>query len=116
MPGSGSRRERVRFERRATVGDDGYGNTTGGWRPLVGDRMVSLTVQKGGEQVQAARLQGVSAWVLVMDWDMKAAEVGPEDRAVCARTGRTWNIRWVGDLAGDNREITMHLEAGVADG
>jgi len=108
--------ERVRFDRR-TDADDGYGNTKGAWATFIESRRAKLHPTRGGEQVIAARLQGVSAWDCWVRFDPQTRRLTTDDRVVDARDEtKTFAIRFVGDLAGDKTWLFLQLEAGVADG
>jgi hypothetical protein len=110
-------RDRVRFERRGAPIDDGYGNTHADWIRVGGDRLVRLAPVRGGEQVQADRLAGISAWILDAQADAMIRDVDESYRVVDARDPRrTWNVRSSLDLEGRDRWRTMNLEKGGADG
>lgn len=114
--GAGELRQRVRFERRAEQGD-GYGNVRAGWVPLGIERQAALHPTRGGEEIQAGRLAGVASWDLWLRWDRRLATVvADECRAVNVRTGQAFNIRFVGDLDGDQRWLFMQLQSGVPEG
>jgi head-tail adaptor len=113
-PTAGELRQSVRFERRVTQ-PDGYGNTEGGWEPLIARRSAKLTPTKGGESVIADRLQGVAAWDLWVRFDAQTSQVTTEDRVVDVRDPRReFNIRFAQDMTGRRRWILMQLELGVA--
>lgn len=108
--------EAVRFERRRDV-DDGYGNTKGDWQTLIEKRRAKLHPTRGGEAVQAARLQGVQSWDCWVRFDSETRQLTSDDRAVdLADARRTFAIRFVGDLEGTRTWLFVQLEAGVADG
>ncbi len=108
--------DKVRFERRAES-DDGYGNTEAGWTVLVAERSVRLRPTRGGEQVIAARAQGVAAYDLWVRRDSGTLSVEVGDRAVDARDDRrTFNIKFIGDMDGRRTWLLMQLELGTADG
>jgi hypothetical protein len=110
-------RDRVIFQRRPVDGGegDGAGNFEGDWTPMFGPRRVELTPRKGGEEVVAGRLQGVSAWDLWVLKDRQTSTVDAGDRVVDARNPkRIFNIRFAEPLTGDGQWILMQLEAGVA--
>lgn len=116
QPGAGELRARVRFERRDGA-DDGYGNKEGDWETVVTSRKARLLPTRGGEEVLASRLTGTGLWDLTVRRDSGTATVLVGDRIVDERdTTRIWNIRWIADLEGRNRWLTMTAESGVADG
>lgn len=113
-PAAGELRQSVRFERRAVAGD-GYGNSEGDWAALIASRAAKLTPTRGGEEVQAARLQGVSAWDLWVRFDSETSQVEPGDRVIDRRDEtRAFNVRFAQDMTGRRRFILMQLELGVA--
>lgn len=116
QPDASELRERVRFERRADS-SDGYGNTLGTWATVVTSRKARLLPTRGGEEVLASRLTGTGLWDLTVRRDTDTATVVVGDRIVDERDAtRIWNIRWIADLEGRNRWLTMTAESGVADG
>jgi hypothetical protein len=115
-PGRGELKERVRIERRSAPIDDGYGNVQGGWETFVPSRRVRLLPTRGGEAVQADRLQGISAWVLDVPADSLVRLVTDDMRVVDDRdASRIWAVRSVLDLEGRDRWRTLTLEMGGAD-
>jgi head-tail adaptor len=111
-------KDKVRFDRR-TAADDGYGNTQASWSALF-TRMTRLRPVRGGETVQAARLEGTGQWELVCRFDSRTRGLKTSDRAVeilpSGADGRTFNIRWAEDVEGRGEWIVAMMEAGVADG
>lgn len=107
--------ERVRFERRAPA-QDGYGNTKGDWAVLIEGRFARLTPTRGGEQIIAARAQGVSAWDLWVMSDSETRQVNTDDRVVDVRNpDRTFNVKFVADMDGRREWLLIQLEQGGAD-
>jgi hypothetical protein len=113
--------DRVRFERRAVVADDGYGNTEGDFETLIAGRAARLTptlmAGDAAEVVIAARQQGRQLWDLWVRSDSATRGVKTDDRVVDARDAtRTFNVKSVGDMTGDRRWLLVQLESGTADG
>lgn len=109
-PGAGDLRQSVRFERRIDV-SDGIGGVTSSWTPLA-TVPAKVAPMKGGESVRAARLAGVSNVEITVRSDTTSRSVTPADRAVDARSGQTYNIKWTGNLDERGRFITIIVEAG----
>lgn len=119
MIGAGQLRERVRFERQASI-DDGYGNTRGAWEPVctVWARVVPKPARD--EVVQAGRLQGAALYTIAIRSSLAARDIREGDRAVVVTeggpvpAGTAFNIRFIGDLDGRRDVVTMDAERGVA--
>jgi head-tail adaptor len=112
--GAGELRQRVTFERLQQV-PDGAGGNVGDWTALIQSRSARLTPTRGGEQVIAGRLQGVSAWDLWVVYDSETAGITTTDRVVDARNpARIFAIRFIADMDGARRWLLMQLELGVA--
>lgn len=117
IPSAGELRDRLRFERRQKVAD-GYGNSDGLWLPMFAPRRGKLAPTRGGDQVIAARAQGVSSWDLWIRWDVEAATVAPGDRVVDTRDERrVFKIVFAQDMqAGKRAWLLLQLELGGAVG
>lgn len=107
-------RDRVRLERRTNV-SDGAGGTTRAWETVAEGIAASIEDEKGGESVQAQRLQSVHAVNVTMrattDFTVLAS-----DRLVNERSGETLSIKWVGKLDEMNRIVSIKATIGeVAD-
>lgn len=114
--GAGDLRHRVKFQRRAE-GDDEYGNPLEGWSDLGIERSASLTPTRGGEDVQAGRLNGKATWDCWVRNDSGTRQIRTGDHVVDARDPvRTFNIRFIGDMDGDRVWLLMQLESGVVGG
>jgi head-tail adaptor len=113
---AGELREMVRFDRRATIPDDGYGNTSGAWEPFAGPCPARIAPAAGSEDVLAERLQGLQPVEITVRYSRQTAALGTQDRAVDVRSGRTYSISSVNN--GDERlaYLTILATAGGADG
>jgi len=114
VPGGGDLRERVTFQRRATV-DDGYGNEVAG--PWVDQFTVAALVASapGREEVLAQRLQGVRPIEITVRRSSQTAQVQPDWRAVNARnTTEIYNIRDVRDPTGQRAWLILTCTLGAA--
>lgn len=113
---AGRLKERVRFDRRATVADDGTGNTLGDWETYLGPVWAEIKPMRGGEVVQMARLSGTRGVEILIRSSIEARTLVTSDRAVNTRTGETFNIRLIENRDMRNRMLNIIAEGGVADG
>jgi len=115
--GAGDLTEVVRFERRRAE-TDGYGNTQGAWEVLIPRRSASLKPTRGGDQVIAARAQGVVPHDLWVSFDSETRAVTTDDRVVDVNDSRrTFKILAIpGDMDGRRDWLLMQLELGRSDG
>ena len=117
-PSAGKLRERVRFDRRAPV-SDGMGNTVGPWATLIAARYAQLTPARGGEQVIAARLQGVATFDLVLRYDSQTQLVTTDDRVVALsgqHIGGVFDIVWIDNLDERRKFLWAIVRQGAAEG
>src|SRR5262245_66425194 len=91
MP-AGELRERVRFDRRMTVADDGYGNTLGQWEEFAGPCAARIAPTAGSEETLADGQAALGNVEITIRSCAMARQINPGDRAVNVRTGRTFNI------------------------
>lgn len=116
MP-AGQLRERVRFERRGTSADDGYGNEIAAWATL--DTVAAQIRPMGGsESVISAKLEGRSPVEIVVRWSAAlgsgADKLTTDDRVVDARAGTVFNIRAIENRDQRRKYLTITCDAGVA--
>lgn len=106
-------RDRLRFERRAS-GDDGYGNTATGFE-VAFERAAEITLLRGGEEVQAARLGGTQPAMIRVRFDRETVGILSGWRAVDLRDPtRLFHVKTAADMERRRAVITMICEAGVA--
>ena len=113
MARAGKLNRRFRFEQRADQ-DDGYGNTKAVWSAVF-THAGSRRFLRGGETVQAARLEGRQPVIVKIRSSAASRAVTTDWRAVDARSGEIYNIRTV-NPTDDRKYIEFMCEAGVADG
>lgn len=117
--GAGDLRQRIGFQRRVQA-DDGAGNVVADWTPFdpVVERSCSLTPTRGGEAVQAARIEGVASWDLWVRNEAATRALTTADRAYDARRpALTFNIVFgPHDMDGDGQWLFLQLTSGGADG
>jgi head-tail adaptor len=91
--GSGDLDHRIRFERRAAVGGSNPdGQAAGGWATLF-DRWARVEGKTGGETL-GGRLEGVSAWEVVVYKDPDTDGILETDRIHdLGDGGLYWNIK-----------------------
>lgn len=106
--GAGDLRERLSFQSREPI-DDGYGNRVSG--DFVEQFACAARIQplKGGEGVQAARLQGTQPVILTIRSSLQAKQVTTAWRAVDARRGAIYNITSLANM--DERGVMIDLLA-----
>lgn len=111
-PGAGELRQRLAFEQR-TVTNDGYGNVDGDWavRFIVWGKCIP---RKGGEQVMASRLTGVTPYTIIV---RSSADMLPVDTAWRVRDARTdviYNIRDIDNPDQKHKFIELLVTTGDA--
>jgi SPP1 family predicted phage head-tail adaptor len=112
----GQFREKVRIDRPSNV-SDGMGGFTPGWTSVAAGLPARISPTKGGEDVRAQRLSGVSTYDVWVRFSSVLASVGANCRVVDERSGRTFNVRWVANLDERDRFLTLTVEAGgLTDG
>ena len=113
-------RESVYIERRGEQGDDGYGNVVEGWirfTPTGNSTLPARIVPKrGSEELIAARATGLAIYEITVRHSSSTAGITAGDRVVNARTGQTYNIKWLENLDMRKRYMVMVCEAGGPDG
>jgi len=115
-PAAGELRDRVRFDRRGSGGNSG-GVVKSDFAPLIASRRARLLPVRGGEEVIADRVAGVSGWELVIRFDSATSKLAADDRVVDLRDeSRVFDIRFVEDLEGRRRWLVLQLERGKGDG
>lgn len=114
MPGAGSLRERLAFQRRS-VGDDGYNNEVAGDFETIFVEPAGMVAKVGGESVMAARLVGRQPYIVTVRQSERTRAVTPDWRIVDARDERRiFNIRAIHDPDGRRAWLDMLVEQNVA--
>jgi len=103
--------EKVAFDKPVQQ-SDGYGNTTNGWAPEFSCR-AQFIYARGGESVEAARLQGRSIFKVRIRQCAAARGIQQSWRMVDARRGTVYNIREI-DQISDRQWVYLLVESGVA--
>lgn len=103
--------QKVAFDEPVTQ-SDGQGGTINGWSERFQRRAHYLWL-RGGETVQAARLEGRQPLVITVRSDSGTRQITTDWRARDARSGAIFNIR--GIVPSDNRAfLEITVESGVA--
>jgi head-tail adaptor len=113
---AGELRERVRFDRRATIPDDGYGNTTGAWALFAGPWPARIAPAAGSEDVLAERLTGLQPVEITIRYCTQAVAIQSQDRAVDVRSGKTYNVTSINNADERHAYLSILATAGGADG
>lgn len=115
MSTTGSRRHRLRFERRAAA-PDGYGNDEGDFAPLCGPFWAALTPLLGGEEVMGQRLAGVQPYAASLRGCEALRGVLTSDRAIDDHTGQPFDITAISNPDGRGAQLVFLLKTGPAAG
>lgn len=118
IPSAGELRESVFFQRREET-DDGFGNPVSGdfsrWYPAgSGGVAAKIVPLRGGEEVQAQRLQGTEFYEIWVRLDSTLSGLTTDDRCVDVRTGTIYNIRAMPNPDMRGRFLALTCEKGVA--
>lgn len=113
---AGELKEQVRFDRRAIIPDDGYGNTTGAWETLGGPWPARIAPAAGSEDVLAERLSGLQPVEITIRYSSQTVKIQTQDRAVDVRSGRTYNVTSINNPDERRAYLTILATAGAADG
>lgn len=141
FPAIGDMRERIRIERRGRLVDgsivwddiqaawdqsdadwsgddgDGAGNYESSWLEFIASRSAAIHVRRGGEGVQAARLQGVDVYDVWVRIDNETAQIRTGDRIVDLRDpSRIFGIAFAGNLDRRGRYLLLQCRLGGAEG
>lgn len=111
---AGTLRERVAFDKRTTIPNDGAGNTVGPWAEQF-TCAAAIVFMKGGEPVMAARLAGVQPVAVTVRRFAQTVTADTAWRIRDARSGAVFNIRSVTPSA-DRKWIEFTCEVGSDDG
>ena len=110
--GAGALRELFAFDQRITI-DDGYGNTQGEWHEVF-RAATGRVAFKGGEAVQASRLEGRQPHLITIRNSTNAALLTPDWRCRDTRTGKAYAIV-THDVRPRKDYVDMIVTEGIAD-
>lgn len=116
-PRAGAMRDRLRAERKESV-EDGFGGVKEGeWTAITLPFSARAIAAKGGEEVRAQRLSGISPFNISFRVSSETKKITTGDRLVDTATGVIYNIKWIGSLDGKDRFYECLAETGgVVDG
>lgn len=116
MLGAGqATRNRVRFERREVIPDDGYGNESENWATAL-ECSAAFRPKFGREQLEAGRLESTMQGTLTVRRTPATAAVAADSRVLFTAgpyKDKACQIRSIIPTP-DNREIEFLIEEGVA--
>ena len=112
IPRIGELRHRIRIETLRPVAET---NAVGD--PIESKRVTvtvpaRIEVEKGGEEVRAARMSGLNNFVITVRSTVATRGLSAADIVINDETGQRMNVQWVGCLDGRDRFLTIHAEAG----
>jgi hypothetical protein len=113
--GAGHFDHRFAFDEREVI-DDGYGNLVAGDFKERFQMRADMIVMKGGEDVMAARLEGIQPIILRVRVCGESKQITTDWRARDARTGELYNIMTITKDAYSGSVFEMFCRSGVAIG
>jgi len=113
MASVGTYRERLMFQKRATVADDGTGNTEGDWVDQFSEQC-NIVAARGGEQALAARLQNIRPVEVEIHQSNRSRLIATDWRAINARNrSEVYNIHDIRDPDGRKRKHILTCSLGA---
>ncbi len=113
--GAGILRDTITISRPSRV-SDGRGGTVASTVIVAANIPARITVKRGGEQVQAQRLSGITPYDITVRYDATTATILHGD-TLTDQHATTYSIKWVGCLDdGRPRWITIIAETGTVAG
>ncbi|MEJ8629378.1 head-tail adaptor protein [Sphingomonas sp. I4] len=110
--GAGILRDLITVSRPSRV-SDGRGGTVASTTIVAANIPARITVKRGGEQVQAQRLNGITPHDITVRYDATTAAIRHGD-TIADQHGTTYSIKWTGCLdEGRPRWITIMAETGT---
>lgn len=110
---AGELRERLLFQERRTIPDDGYGNREGNWRVMFETR-ARVRPLVGSETVIASRLAGLQPYRLTVRSNETTRQITPGWRAVDSRdTSRIFNITAIANMDERSKYLDIMAQTGV---
>ena len=90
LRGAGNLRELLSFQKRQEI-EDNHGNVVNDFVEQF-RRPAGMSALRGGEAVQASRLQGTQPYIVTVRYDLAVATVTTDWRVVDTRTGTAYAI------------------------
>jgi head-tail adaptor len=114
LPSAGRMLDKVSFQQRKTISDDGFGNERQAWEEQF-QRSAEFIMRPGSESALAARLEGRQPVTMIVRYDRNTATIGADWRAVSARPPHTiYAIHTAEDMDRKRQWISILAEAGVS--
>lgn len=117
MTQAGNRRFRIRFDKKSPKSDAG-GLTMGDWTEQF-SRWAEVRPLRGGENVQASRLEGTQPVLIIVHCDSDTRKITSDWRAVETLAGgqlRFYGLKTAEDMERRGIDITLLAVAGDPDG
>ena len=102
------------FSKREIAGNDGHGNSVTDWSEQFRERGERVFL-RGGEEIQAARLEGRQPVVFKIWTSVDARSVAFDWRIQDVNSGETYNVKTV-EESKDGMRIEILAESGGRDG
>jgi head-tail adaptor len=115
IPTAGELKSRLSVQRRRKVADDGLGNTVGPFATISSGIAARVLDTRGGEEIRQGRIAGISNFDVVVRASEATRSIQTSDRLLDERTGRTFNIKWIGDLSETGRYVYLACQSGGSD-
>lgn len=113
--GAGILRDTITISRPSRV-SDGRGGTVASTTIVATNIPARITVKRGGEQVQAQRLNGITPHEITVRYDATTATIQHGD-TIADQHGTAYGIEWAGCLdEGRPRWITIMAKTGTVAG
>jgi head-tail adaptor len=113
MASVGTFRERLMFQKRAVVPDDGTGIVEGNWVDQFSEPC-NIVAARGGEQALAARLQNIRPVEVEIHQSNRTRQIATDWRAINARNlSEVYNIHDIRDPDGRKRKHVLTCSLGA---
>jgi SPP1 family predicted phage head-tail adaptor len=110
--GAGDLRDRITVTRASKV-SNGRGGTTSAVATVADRLPAKIVVRKGGEEIQAKRLTGVTPHDITVRYDSVSAAISASD-TLTDQHGTVYAIKWVGSLdEGRKRWLMIMADTGT---
>lgn len=114
IPSAGEFKSRLSIQRRRKVTEDRLGNNAGPFATVASGIAARVLDTRGGEEVRQGRIAGISNFDIVVRASETTRSIKTSDRLVDER-GRTFNVKWIGDLSGTGRYLHIACQSGGSD-
>lgn len=115
IPTSGELTSRLSVQRRRKVTADRLGNNAGPFSTVHSGIAARVRDTRGGEEVRQGRIAGIASFDIAVRASEATRDIKTTDRLLDERTGRTFNIKWIGDLSGTGRYLFLACQSGGSD-